>query len=197
MTSESYKYDIFEIYINNLVLAQKTYLIPAAEKLTNLMFDAWQNDRTVYLCGNGGSGANALHMANDLMLFGQKEKIKGVKTEALNANIAVVTCIANDESFEDIFVNQLKTKLNQNDILLVLSGSGNSKNIINAIEFANSIDALSIGVLGFDGGKAKSLVKESIHFAVNDMQVVEDLQISLVHMLMKQLTVLTSNANLS
>ena len=197
MTSESYKYDIFEIYINNLVLAQKTYLIPAAEKLTNLMFDAWQNDRTVYLCGNGGSGANALHMANDLMLFGQKEKIKGVKTEALNANIAVVTCIANDESFEDIFVNQLKTKLNQNDILLVLSGSGNSKNIINAIEFANSIDALSIGVLGFDGGKAKGLVKELIHFAVNDMQVVEDLQISLVHMLMKQLTVLTSNANLS
>ena len=197
MTSESYKYDIFEIYINNLVLAQKTYLIPAAEKLTNLMFDAWQNDRTVYLCGNGGSGANALHMANDLMLFGQKEKIKGVKTEALNANIAVVTCIANDESFENIFVNQLKTKLNQNDILLVLSGSGNSKNIINAIEFANSIDALSIGVLGFDGGKAKGLVKELIHFAVNDMQVVEDLQISLVHMLMKQLTVLTSNANLS
>jgi D-sedoheptulose 7-phosphate isomerase len=197
MTSESYKYDIFEIYINNLILAQKTYLIPAAEKLTNLMFDAWQNDRTVYLCGNGGSGANALHMANDLMLFGQKEKIKGVKTEALNANIAVVTCIANDESFEDIFVNQLKTKLNQNDILLVLSGSGNSKNIINAIEFANSMDALSIGVLGFDGGKAKSLVKESIHFAVNDMQVVEDLQISLVHMLMKQLTVLTSKANLA
>lgn len=197
MTSESYKYEIFEIYINNLILAQKTYLIPAAEKLTNLMFDAWQNDRTVYLCGNGGSGANALHMANDLMLFGQKEKIKGVKTEALNANIAVVTCIANDESFEDIFVNQLKTKLNQNDILLVLSGSGNSKNIINAIEFANSIDALSIGVLGFDGGKAKSLVKELIHFAVNDMQVVEDLQISLVHMLMKQLKVLTSKANLA
>lgn len=197
MTSESYKFDIFEIYINNLILAQKTYLIPAAEKLTHLMFDAWQNDRTVYLCGNGGSGANALHMANDLMLFGQKEKIKGVKTEALNANIAVVTCIANDESFEDIFVNQLKTKLNQNDILLVLSGSGNSQNIINAIEFANSIDALSIGVLGFDGGKAKSLVKELIHFAVNDMQVVEDLQISLVHMLMKQLTVLTSKANLA
>ena len=197
MTSESYKHDIFEIYINNLILAQKTYLIPAAEKLTNLMFDAWQNDRTVYLCGNGGSGANALHMANDLMLFGQKEKIKGVKTEALNANIAVVTCIANDESFEDIFVNQLKTKLNQNDILLVLSGSGNSKNIINAIEFANSIDALSIGVLGFDGGKAKGLVKELIHFPVNDMQVVEDLQISLVHMLMKQLTVLTSNTNLA
>lgn len=197
MTSESYKHDIFEIYINNLILAQKTYLIPAAEKLTNLMFDAWQNDRTVYLCGNGGSGANALHMANDLMLFGQKEKIKGVKTEALNANIAVVTCIANDESFEDIFLNQLKTKLNQNDILLVLSGSGNSKNIINAIEFANSIDALSIGVLGFDGGKAKGLVKELIHFPVNDMQVVEDLQISLVHMLMKQLTVLTSNTNLA
>jgi len=197
MTSESHKYDIFKMYINDLVLAQKTYLIPAAEKLTNLMFDAWQNDRTVYLCGNGGSGANALHMANDLMLFGQKEKIKGVKTEALNANIAVVTCIANDESFEDIFVNQLKTKLNQNDILLVLSGSGNSKNIINAIEFANSIDVLSIGVLGFDGGKAKGLVKELIHFAVNDMQVVEDLQISLVHMLMKQLKVLTSKANLA
>lgn len=197
MTSESYKYDTFKIYVNDLVLAQKTCLIPAAEKLTNLMFDAWQNDRTVYLCGNGGSGANALHMANDLMLFGQKEKIKGVKTEALNANIAVVTCIANDETFENIFVNQLKTKLNQNDILLVLSGSGNSKNIINAIEFANSIDALSIGVLGFDGGKAKGLVKELIHFAVNDMQVVEDLQISLVHMVMKQLTVLTSKTNLS
>jgi D-sedoheptulose 7-phosphate isomerase len=197
MTSESYKHNIFEIYINNLIVAQKTYLIPAADKLTNLMFDAWQNDRTVYLCGNGGSGANALHMANDLMLFGQKEKIKGVKTEALNANVAVVTCIANDVSFEDIFVNQLKTKLNKNDILLVLSGSGNSKNIINAIEFANSIDALSVGVLGFDGGKAKGLVKELIHFAVDDMQVVEDLQISLVHMLMKQLALLTSKVNLA
>ena len=197
MTSESYEHNIFENYINNLILAQKTYLNPAADKLTKLMFDAWQNDRTVFLCGNGGSGANALHMANDLMLFGQKENIKGVKTEALNANVAVVTCIANDQSFEDIFVNQLKTKLNKNDMLLVLSGSGNSKNIIKAIEFANSIDALSIGVLGFDGGKAKGLVQELIHFEVNDMQVVEDLQISLVHMLMRQLVQLTSKMNLA
>lgn len=181
------KVDKFEEYIENLISAQRSFLASSANLLSDLMIDAITNSRNVYLCGNGGSGANALHIANDFMLFGQENNLKGVNIESLNANISILTCIANDVSFDDIFVNQLKSKVKKDDYLIVLSGSGNSKNIIKSIDFANKKGAITIGIFGFDGGAGKSLVQKLIHFKVNNMQIVEDLQISLCHMVMNRL----------
>ena len=177
----------FEQYVENLISAQRSFLVSAADLLSDLMVDAITNNRNVYLCGNGGSGANALHMVNDFMLFGQENNLKGVNIESLNANTYVLTCIANDLSFDNIFVNQLQTKIKKDDFLVVLSGSGNSKNIIKAIDFANKKGAITVGIFGFDGGIGKSLVQKLIHFKVNNMQIVEDLQISLCHMVMNRL----------
>jgi D-sedoheptulose 7-phosphate isomerase len=177
----------FEQYVENLISAQRSFLVSAADLLSDLMADAITNNRNVYLCGNGGSGANALHMVNDFMLFGQENNLKGVNIESLNANTSVLTCIANDVSFDNIFVNQLQTKIKKDDFLVVLSGSGNSKNIIKAIDFANKKGAITVGIFGFDGGIGKSLVQKLIHFNVNNMQIVEDLQISLCHMVMNRL----------
>ena len=103
------------------------------KELCELILSAWKSNNTIYLCGNGGSAANAIHIAND-MTYGATKNGKGISIESLSSNSAVLTCLANDLSYEDIFSEQIKVKGKSNDLLVVLSGSGNSKNIIKAIE---------------------------------------------------------------
>lgn len=145
-----------------------------------------EKNGTLYLCGNGGSAANAIHLANDFT-FGISPSGDAIKVEALAANSSVLTCLGNDIGYENIFSHQLKVKGNENDILCVLSGSGNSGNIINAIEQAKQLGMTTVGVLGYDGGKAKPLVDLPFHFDVPDMQISEDTQVVLGHILMKAL----------
>jgi D-sedoheptulose 7-phosphate isomerase len=149
--------------------------------------DAWQSGRQVFLCGNGGSAANAMHIANDLIYGIGKDIGGGMKVTALPANGAVVTCLANDLGFETIFSQQLAVLGSRGDILIALSGSGNSPNILRAIETAGAIGMETYAILGYSGGKAKALAGTAIHFAVNDMQIAEDLQMVVGHMLMKML----------
>jgi D-sedoheptulose 7-phosphate isomerase len=148
---------------------------------------AWQAGGHVFLCGNGGSAANAMHIANDLIYGIGKEVGGGMKVTALPANGAVVTCLANDLGFETIFSQQLAVLGSRGDILIALSGSGNSPNILRAIETANAIGMETYAILGFSGGKAKALARTAIHFAIDDMQIAEDLQMVVGHMLMKLL----------
>lgn len=145
-----------------------------------------QSKGTLYICGNGGSAANAIHLANDFT-FGISPDGNALSVEALPANSAILTCLANDIGYDNIFSHQLKVKANQRDILLVLSGSGNSTNIINAIADANKLGMKTYAVLGFDGGAAKALVDQAFHFDISDMQIAEDTQVILGHILMKAL----------
>ena len=147
----------------------------------------WREGKHVFICGNGGSAANAMHIANDF-IYGIAPNEGGLKVEALTANTAVLTCLANDLSFEDIFSHQLHVKAAAGDLLICLSGSGNSPNIIKAIEKAKSLNVKTFGVLGFDGGKALNLVDHALHFNVDDMQISEDLQLIIGHILMKDLS---------
>lgn len=103
------------------------------------------------------------------------------------ANSSVLTCLGNDIGYDNIFAHQLKVKANHLDVLLVLSGSGNSGNIINAIEQAQSLGMTTVGILGFDGGKAKPLLDQVFHFDIQDMQISEDTQVVIGHILMKAL----------
>ena len=127
-----------------------------------------------------------MHLANDF-LYGIAPNGNSINVEALPANSAVLTCLGNDIGYENIFSHQLKVKGKPGDILIVLSGSGNSANIINALEVAKSKDIVTCGILGYQGGKAKSLVDYPLHFEVDDMQVSEDMQLIVGHMLMQYL----------
>lgn len=157
-------------------------------KFCKLIENCWRKNKTIFIIGNGGSGANAQHIANDFLYGAGISNNKGVKVEALVSNSAVITCLANDINYESIFAEQLKVKANKNDLLLVLSGSGNSKNIINAIKQAKKMKVTTFGIIGYDGGYSKKILDENIHFNLNDMQVVEDLQMFVCHVCCKWLS---------
>jgi D-sedoheptulose 7-phosphate isomerase len=147
------------------------------------------NDRQqLFLCGNGGSAGNAIHLANDFNCGVDRENGIGLHVEALPANASVITCLANDVGYDNIFSQQLKVKANKGDVLLVLSGSGNSPNVIQALEVGNEIGMQTFAILGFSGGRCKEVARHSIHFPIDDMQISEDLQLMVGHMCMQWLS---------
>ena len=156
------------------------------EVLAKALMDAVEHKRHVFLCGNGGSAGNAIHLANDF-LYGIEPKGGALNVEALSANSAVLTCLGNDIGYDNIYAHQLKVKACEKDILIVLSGSGNSPNIVRALEQANALNMQTFAILGYSGGKAKSLARHPIHFNINDMQISEDTQMIVGHMLMQHL----------
>lgn len=148
---------------------------------------AWQENKQVFICGNGGSAANAIHITNDLFYGIAKESGKGTRVHALSANQSILTCLANDLAYEDIFSQQLKVLGQSGDVLIALSGSGNSPNIIKAIEAAKEAGMKTFAILGYSGGKCLKLADVPIHFQVDDMQIAEDLQLIVGHMVMQWL----------
>jgi D-sedoheptulose 7-phosphate isomerase len=156
-------------------------------QLAHDMLACWQNGRRVFLCGNGGSAGNAIHLANDFLYGIAKCSGRGLKVMALSANPAVMTCLANDVGYEHVFSEQLAVQAEAGDLLIVLSGSGNSPNILCALEKAKAMGVKSYAVLGFTGGKSKQLADVAIHFPVDDMQIAEDMQLIVGHMLMQWL----------
>ncbi len=155
--------------------------------LASDMLACWKDGHRVFLCGNGGSAGNAIHLANDFLYGIAKTTGGGLKVMALSANAAVLTCLANDVGYEHIFSEQLAVQAQKGDLLIALSGSGNSSNIVRAIEQAKQMGVKSFALLGYSGGKCKALADVPIHFPVNDMQIAEDLQLIVGHMLMQWL----------
>lgn len=179
---------IISSYINELekVLKNDSWN-DAVEKLGHSIKKAWVDKSTVYICGNGGSAANAMHMANDFIYGIGKNTGLGLNVEALPSNTSVITCLANDIGYENIYSYQLKTKAKKDDVLIVLSGSGNSPNVINALEAGNKIGMKTFAILGFEGGRCKEIAQHPIHFNVDDMQISEDLQLIVGHICMQWL----------
>lgn len=151
--------------------------------------DCWVQKKQVFFCGNGGSAGNAIHMANDFLYGIAKRPGGGLRVNALSANPAVITCLANDIGYDRIYSEQLSVLANPGDVLVVLSGSGNSPNIVAALEQAKAMKVKNYAILGFTGGRCKELADVPIHFAVDDMQISEDLQLVVGHMLMQWLYV--------
>lgn len=156
------------------------------DKLASELFMLRERGSKLFICGNGGSGGNAIHLANDF-IYGVNPDGRAIDAEALTANSAVVTCLANDIGFDKVFSHQLLVKGKPGDLLLVLSGSGNSPNIVKVLESARENKIKSYAILGYSGGKAKQLADVAIHFPVDDMQISEDLQLVVGHMLMRKL----------
>jgi len=147
-----------------------------------------KNKKKIYICGNGGSSSNACHISNDLML-GLNKKKSGYPIISLSSNIAKITCLANDIGYENIYSHQILEIGQPGDVLVLLSGSGNSKNILKAIDAAKKKKIKTISVLGYSGGKAKKKSDYSIHFSISDMQVSEDMQLIFFNAVMKYLSI--------
>ena len=179
--------DLFADYSSRLQAVLATSDWSAVVQLAVDMQLCWQEGRRVFLCGNGGSAGNAIHLANDFLYGVAKRSGGGLKVLALSANSAVITCLANDIGYDHIFSEQLAVQAQQGDLLIALSGSGNSTNIVRVIEQAKAMGVKSYAVLGFTGGQCNQLADVPIHFSVNDMQIAEDLQIIVGHMLMQWL----------
>ena len=159
----------------------------AVIQLANDMLRCWQAGQQVFLCGNGGSGGNAIHLANDFLYGVAKRKGAGMKATALSANAAIITCLGNDLGYDHIFSEQLAVLAEPGDILIALSGSGNSPNVLASVEQAKIMGVKSYAILGYSGGRCKNIVDVAIHFPVDDMQIAEDLQLVVGHMVMQWL----------
>jgi D-sedoheptulose 7-phosphate isomerase len=179
--------DFFQGYSEKLqeVLQQSDW--SPIEELATDMQKCWKDGRRVFICGNGGSAGNAIHLANDFIYGIAKTTGGGIRAISLSDNSAVITCLANDVGYDYIYSEQLAVQAEKDDLLIVLSGSGNSPNILLAVEQAKKMQVKSFAVLGYSGGKCKDIVDVPIHFPVDDMQIAEDLQIIVGHMLMQWL----------
>ena len=164
-------------------------LLPAEplEALAHALMTAWQQRRQVFVFGNGGSAGNAIHLANDFLYGISKQLGHALRVTALPANSAVITCLANDEGYDGIFFRQLAVLAEPGDVAIALSGSGNSPNILRALEYCKANGIESFAVLGYSGGKAKSLASHAIHVPIDDMQISEDLQLVVGHLMMQWL----------
>lgn len=163
-------------------------------RLAGELLDCRDTGRQVFLCGNGGSAGNAIHLANDFIYGVSKTIGVGLRVTALPANSSVITCLANDLGYDAVFSAQLAVQARRGDVLVVLSGSGNSPNILKALEQAKTMGLKSYAILGYTGGRAKAMADVPIHFAVDDMQVSEDLQLIVGHILMQYLYAQRSGA---
>lgn len=158
------------------------------ELAIDMLMEAYKNDRKVFIFGNGGSASTASHMACDLgkgtlqRVYDHTER--RLRVISLTDNVALMTAFANDVSFDDIFVQQLRNLVETDDLVIALSGSGNSKNVVKAIEYAKSCGAKTIGLLGFmNGGKLGGLVDCAVIVPSNHYGPIEDIQLILNHLI--------------
>lgn len=174
-------------YVNKLTYALELDVMRQISVLAESLLEAWRAGQSIYICGNGGSAGNAIHLANDFIYGAGLKNGGGLRVEALSANAAVLTCLANDLGYDNIYSEQIRIKGNPGDVLIVLSGSGNSANVVKAIEVANELKMKTFAILGFTGGHCKRLAQYPIHFEIDDMQIAEDLQLIVGHICMQWL----------
>lgn len=153
-------------------------------EVMNVLEEARLCGKRIFIFGNGGSASTASHLECDFNKGISYDQDIKYDIECLSDNVPMLMAIANDIGYEDIFVVPLKNKLKKGDVVIGISGSGNSENVIRAVEYANEIEAITIGFTGYEGGRLKEISKYSIHVPVSNMQIVEDVHLILNHMMM-------------
>jgi len=149
--------------------------------------EAFMRQSYIFVCGNGGSASTASHFACDInkgVSFGKARRFKVI---CLNDNIPTILAYANDVSFDDVFVEQLKNFMARDDLVIGISGSGNSNNVLKAIDYANKNGGKTFGICGFGGAKLKNISQKSLVIHSDDMQKVEDLHMIIFHCVMQYL----------
>lgn len=143
--------------------------------------------RLIFIMGNGGSASTASHFVCDLAKNTRLSDLPHFRVVGLADNMAILSAYANDEGFENVFVHQLATLVKEGDIVIGISTSGKSQNVLNAVELANQIGAVTIGFTGFDAGKLGSMVDYHIHVPSDCIEQVEDIHLLLEHLITKSL----------
>jgi D-sedoheptulose 7-phosphate isomerase len=159
--SNSFK-SFYENYTNNITRVLQSICVADVEYLVNALTKARQNNKQIFIFGNGGSASTASHMVNDLAKPVFDNDAFSFRVIGLSDNIASITANANDYGYQSIFVNQLRNLLQPEDLVIAISSSGNSANIVQAVEYANTKGAITIGIVGFGGGELSKSAHHSI-----------------------------------
>jgi len=173
--SKSYFSYLKEIFDNINLLEIKMFV--------SVLLDARERGATIFFIGNGGSAATASHFANDLA-FGTNEYIKPFRVMSITDNVPVLTALSNDYRYDEVFIRQLKVYAKKGDVLVGISASGNSQNIINAFEYAANTGIETVALTAFDGGKMKKISDYGVHIATDKKEYgpAEDLHMILDHL---------------
>lgn len=178
-----FKQDIRD-YIDCEISTLQKLDVDAINQALNLLLEAYRAHKWIYIFGNGGSSSTASHFENDFNK-GVSEPLKTkFRFRCLNDNVATLMAVANDMGFEEVFRYQLTDRIEAGDLVIAISGSGNSKNVINAVEYAKSCGNKIIGITGYDGGKLRQMCDVSLHVPVNSMQISEDVHMIFDHLMM-------------
>jgi len=176
-----------ENYINSLNKVLNEIDKSQIKKAMSIVKDHFKRGKKIITCGNGGSAYNASHYITDWNKMTNISKKKNFFGFSLCDNLGMVTAYANDIGYDHVFKGQLECILNKEDLLICISGSGNSKNVLNAAEYANTKGATTLGIVGFDGGKLINICKYNVHVQSFDMQLCEDVHLMIGHMITKDL----------
>jgi D-sedoheptulose 7-phosphate isomerase len=190
-----------EGYVSFFAKALGDLVADEIDTLVASLLDAYERNARIFIAGNGGSASLAAHFACDLekSASGPNPRLvhKRLRAQSLNENMATLTAWANDEGYRHVFAEQLRTHAESGDVLIVISASGNSPNIVAALETAAEIGVSTIALTGFDGGRAQELADQSLHVAANDYGVVEGIHGVLTHVVSACLALALSERRLA
>jgi len=189
--------DYFNSYFSHVGKLLKNIDRTAINDAVECFLDARKNKKTIFFAGNGGSAATASHFAQDLGEVGRKAKKRGFKTLSLMDNISLISAVSNDYGYDKIFTIQMAEHFNQGDVLVAISAGGNSPNVVNALELAKKSGGKTIGLVGFDGGKMKTLCDYLIHVKTDagEYGPVEDVHMVMDHLITSYLIFMLASAS--
>jgi D-sedoheptulose 7-phosphate isomerase len=179
----THDHDNITLYLNSLKDIINRFPIDDLAQVLSILKTARREGKTIFVCGNGGSWATANHMVCD---FGKNTRLPGkkrMKVIGLGDNLASLTAYANDEGYDRIFAEPLISLMAPGDVLIAISGSGNSPNILQAVEAAQELGGITIGLTGFKGGKLKALVQHALIVPSDSMEMIEDFHMIIDHIL--------------
>lgn len=172
-------------YLGRLISTLEQMPIDDVETLSEMLYRAYSDGKQVFVLGNGGSASTASHMAADLGKNTIGPNMRRFRIMSLNDNIPLLTALSNDLGYENMFAEQLQNLIQPGDVLIVISGSGKSPNVLRAMEYARSRSAEIVALLGFDGGPAADLADISVLIDSSDYGVVEDAHLIINHILVE------------
>lgn len=176
--------DMIRTYIAREIEVLNALDVDALDQALNLLEQALEQEKTIYIFGNGGSAATASHFQNDFNKGISEYTKKKFRFLCLNDNVATLMAIANDIGYESVFRFQLEGRLCPGDLVVAISGSGNSENVLRAVEYAKEQGNTVIGLTGFSGGELRKLADCSLHAPINSMQLTEDIHMIFDHLMM-------------
>jgi len=183
-------------YLSRLSSLIETFEKPQVDNAVKVIADAWHAGKQIITLGNGGSSLTALHFVNDWNKSIFMSTGKAFRGRSLVDNMGLVMSYGNDISFQDIFVEQLKNLIQPGDLVIAISGSGNSENVIRAVRYANENRGVTLGLCGYSGGKLKELAQHVVWANVQDMQLSEDIHAIFGHIVMQALCTKQSSGSM-